>query len=161
MGVSISFVSATTEELDRAEQDPSWADEFYSELYSGDHYPIPGRLYGGPGRDFAGLQFLFDEVELSLEFVMDGFQILDDGTLFGWTAEQIDGVARELRATPWARLASHYDPERMAKEDVYPNMWRFNPDGRLDGLEATYGELVEFFGEAADRGLGAFMEFSF
>lgn len=42
MGVSISFVSATTEELDRAEQDPSWADEFYSELYSGTTtlYPV-------------------------------------------------------------------------------------------------------------------------
>ncbi|MET9971200.1 DUF1877 family protein, partial [Streptomyces sp. NPDC006356] len=106
MGVSISFVSATTEELDRAEQDPSWAGQFHGELYSGDLFPIPGRLYGGPDRDFAGLQFLFDEAELSLEFVMDGFQILEDGTLFGWTAEQIDGVARELRATPWEPLVS-------------------------------------------------------
>lgn len=100
MGVSTSFVSATTEEPDRAEQDPSWADQFHGELYSGDLFPVPGRLYGGPDRDFAGLQFLFDEAELSLEFVMDG-------------------------------------------------------------IEATYEELVAFFGEAADRGLGAFMNFSF
>ncbi|KUO06292.1 hypothetical protein AQJ67_02265 [Streptomyces caeruleatus] len=48
MGVSISFVSATTEELDRAEEDPSWADQFPCDLYSG-RFPIPGRLYGGPG----------------------------------------------------------------------------------------------------------------
>ncbi|MFE7273564.1 DUF1877 family protein [Streptomyces sp. NPDC057623] len=161
MGVSISFVSATTEELDRAEKDPSWAGQFVYDLYGGDTYPMPGRLYGGPDRDFAGLQFLFDEARMALEFVLDGFQIQEDGTLFGWTAEQIAGTARELRETPWEKLAAHYDPERMAAQDVYPNMWRFDPEGRLEGLEATYEELVAFFGEAADRGLGAFMNFSF
>jgi hypothetical protein len=161
MGVSISFISATTEELDRAERDPSWAGQFVYDLYAGDTYPMPDRLYGGPGRDFAGLQFLFDEARMALEFVLDGFQILEDGTLFGWTAEQIVSTARELRETPWERLAAHYDPERMAKEDVYPNMWRFDPEGRLDGLEGAYDELVAFFGAAADRGLGAFMNFSF
>lgn len=98
---------------------------------------------------------------MSLEFVMDGFQIRDDGTLFGWTAEQIDSVARELRATSWERLATHYDPERMAKEDVYPNMWTFDPDGQLDWLENAYEELVAFFSAAAERGYGAFMNFSF
>lgn len=159
MGVSISFISATTEELDRAERDPSWADRFVCGLY--DDVPVPDRPRGGPGRDFAGLQFLFDEADVTLEFVMDGFQILEDGTLFGWTAEQIVSVARELRETPWEKLAAHYDPERMAKEDVYPNMWKFDPEGRLEGLQATYEELVAFFGELADRGLGAFRSFSF
>lgn len=161
MGVSISFVSATTEELDRAQKEPSWARQFVCDLYGADTYPMPGRLYGGPDRSFAGLQFLFDEAEVSLEFVMDGFQILEDGTLFEWTAEQIGSVARELRTTPWETLVAHYDPERMAKEDVYPNMWRFDPEGRRDGLEEAYEELVSFFGAAADRGLGAFMNFSF
>ncbi|MFC8241894.1 YfbM family protein [Streptomyces chartreusis] len=160
MGVSISFISATTEELDRAEKDPSWAEQHVSDLYGVD-YPLPDRLDCGPAKAFGGLQFLFDEAEVSLEFVMDGFQIQDDGTLFGWTAEQIDSVARELRATPWARLAAHYDPERMAKEDVYPNMWTFDPDGQLDRLESAYEDLVAFFCAAAERGYGAFMNFSF
>ncbi|MFF8352341.1 DUF1877 family protein [Streptomyces chartreusis] len=106
-------------------------------------------------------QFLFDEAEVSLEFVMDGFQIRDDGTLFGWTAEQIGSVARELRATPWERLAAHYDPERMAKEDVYPNMWTFDPDGQVDWLESACEELVAFFSVVAERGYGAFMNLSF
>ncbi|MFD0002522.1 YfbM family protein [Streptomyces sp. NPDC127178] len=160
MGVTISFVGATTQELDRAEKDPSWADDYISELY-GQDYPMPDRPYGGPDKAFGGLQFLFDEAEISIEFVMDGFQIRDDGTLFGWDAEQIDSVARELRATPWERLAAHYDSERMGKEDVYPNMWKFDPEGQLEWLEGAYEELVAFFGAAADRGLGAFMTFSF
>ncbi|MFH0516008.1 DUF1877 family protein [Streptomyces sp. M41] len=160
MGVSISFIGATTQELDRAERDPSWAEEFVYELY-GDDFPSPDRPYGGPDREFGGLQFLFDEAGVGVEFVMDGFQIQEDGTLFGWTAEQIAGVARELRATPWERLAAHYDPVRMGEQDVYPNMWKFDPDGRLGGLEYAYEELVEFFAAAAERGLGAFMTFSF
>lgn len=160
MGVSVSFISATTEELDRAEKDPSWADDYLHELY-GDDFPSPDRPFGGPDKAFAGLQFLFDETEVHLEFLMDGFMILEDGTLFGWTAEQIESVARQLRATPWERLAAHYDPERMTKEEVYPNTWRFDPEGELEWLENAYRELVEFFGDAADRGLGAFMNFSF
>ncbi|MEV0375680.1 DUF1877 family protein [Streptomyces sp. NPDC050636] len=57
---------------------------------------------------------------MRLDFLMDGFPILEDGTLFGWTAEQVESVARELRATSWERLAAHYDPERMEKERGYP-----------------------------------------
>lgn len=161
MGVSISFISATTEELDRAEKDPSWADEYIYELYDSDDLPMPDRPYGGPDKAWAGLQFLLDETDVELEFLMDGFQILEDGTLFGWSAEQIESVARHLRATPWERLAAHYAPERMTKEEVYPNGWRFDPEGELDWLERSYEELVAFFAEAAEGGYGAFMSFSF
>jgi hypothetical protein len=161
MGVSISFISATTEELDRAAQDPGWADEYVSQLYDSDNFPAADRPYGGPDRAWGGLQFLFDEAEVELEFLMDGFVILEDGTLFGWDAEQIESLARQLRETPWERLAAHYDPERMAKQDVYPNMWTFDPEGRLGWLEDAYEELVGFFAAAAERGLGAFMNFSF
>ncbi|ELS50777.1 YfbM family protein [Streptomyces viridochromogenes] len=161
MGVSISFISATTEELDRAEQDPSWADEYVYELYDSDDFPMPDRPHGGPDKAWAGLQFLIDETDVRLEFLMDGLPILEDGTLFVWSAEQIESVARQLRATPWEQLAAHYDPERMTKEDVYPNTWRFDPEADLYWLERAYEELVAFFTEAAERGHGAFMNFSF
>ena len=39
MGVSISFISATTEELDRAQKDPSWAEQRVSGRYGVD-YPL-------------------------------------------------------------------------------------------------------------------------
>ncbi|MER6009976.1 DUF1877 family protein [Streptomyces bluensis] len=161
MGVSIGFISATTEELDRAEKDPGWAEGYVFDLYASDDFPMPDRPYGGPGKAFAGLQFLFDETDVELDFLMDGFTILEDGTLFGWSAEYIESAARHLRATPWERLAAHYAPERMTTEEVYPNMWRFDPEGQLGWLEHSYEELVAFFAEAAERGYGAFMSFSF
>ncbi|WP_043262996.1 YfbM family protein [Streptomyces sp. CT34] len=161
MGVSISFISATMEELDRAENDPSWAGEYIYELYDSDDLSMPDRPHGGPDKAWAGLQFLLDETDVEIEFLMDGFQILEDGTLFGWSAEQIGSLARQLRATPWERLAVHYDPEQMMTEEVYPNTWRFDPEGELDWLERSYEELVTFFIEAAESGYGAFMSFSF
>ncbi|MFJ8538267.1 YfbM family protein [Streptomyces sp. NPDC093591] len=161
MGVSISFISATTQELDRAEKDPDWADEYVYQLYDSDNFPAPDRPYGGPDKAWGGLQFLFDEARVGPEFLMDGSMILEDGTLFGWTAEQVESLAGQLRETPWERLAAHYDAERMAKDDVYPNMWKFDPEGELGWLEYAYEELVEFFCAAAERGLGAFMTFSF
>lgn len=161
MGVSIGYISVTTEELNRAEKEPSWAGEYHYELYDSDTFPLSDRPHGGPDKAFAGLQFLLDETDVQLDFLMDGFPILEDGTLFGWTAEQIESVARQLRATPWEQLAVHYDPEQMTKEDVYPNTWRFDPEGELDWLERAYEELVAFFTNAAERGCGAFMSFSF
>ncbi|MER6088281.1 YfbM family protein [Streptomyces bluensis] len=158
MGVSISFISATPQELDRAESDPSWAGEFIYELYDGD---TVGRPHGGPDKAWAGLQFLLDGAEMNLEFLMDGYLIREDGTLFGWSPEHVQAVARELNATPWERLAVHYDPERMTKEEVYPNMWRFNPEGELAWLEDGYEDLVGFFDAAAKGSYGAFMNFSF
>lgn len=157
MGVSISFISATPKELDRAESDPSWAGEFIVELYCGDL----DRPHGGPEKAWAGVQFLLDGADMQLEFLMDGDPIKEDGTLFNWSPKQVQAVARELKATPWERLAVHYDPERMTKEEVYPNMWRFNPEGELAWLEDSYKELVEFFDAAAKGGYGAFMNFSF
>ncbi|WP_432144426.1 DUF1877 family protein [Streptomyces sp. bgisy084] len=161
MGVSIGFICATTEELNRAEKEPSWAGEFHYGLYDSDTFAESDRPHGDPDKAFAGLQFLLDETDVQLDFLMDGFPILEDGTLFGWTAEQIESVARQLRATPWEQLAAHYDPDQMTKEDVYPNTWRFDPESELAWLERAYEELVDFFTKAAERGYGAFMSFSF
>ncbi len=159
MGMTIGFIGATTEELDRAEKEPGWADEFTFALYDDDDFPT--RPVGDPDKAWAGLQFLLDQTEVHLDFLMDGFQILEGGTLFGWTAEQIESVARQLRATPWERLAAHYDPERMMKEEVYPQTWRFDAEGELEWLQSAYEEVVAFFSEAAEGGYGAFMSFSF
>ncbi|NLU66740.1 YfbM family protein [Streptomyces sp. HNM0574] len=161
MSVTISFVSATPEELDRAEKEPDWADEYVDALYDFDDPEAPGRPDCGPEKAWAGLQFLFDEAEVDVDLLMDGFTIQEDGTLFGWTPEQIASLARDLRATPWQQLAAHYHPEEMTKEDVYPNMWRFDPDSELEWLKDAYEELVAFCTAAAERGYGAFMMFSF
>jgi hypothetical protein len=159
MSVTISFISATAEELDRAAEDPDWASEFLDELYEGDDGP--GRPDGGPDKAWGGLQYLFDKADVYLEFLMEGYSIGEDGTLFGWPVEDVASLAAKLQATPWEQLAAHYEPELMAKEEVYPNCWKLDPEGELEWLESAYGELVAFFAEAAEGGYGAFMMFSF
>lgn len=168
MGVSISFISATTEELERGKKDPDWASEFVDELYEYDFDDpdfdddsVPGRPDGGPEKAWAGLEFLFSGTDVRLEFLMDGGCIKEDGTLFWWSVEEIERLARQTRATPWERLAANYDPERMTKEQVYPNTWTFDPEGELEWLQGAYEELAAFFGAAAEGGYGAFMIFSF
>ncbi|MFG2289081.1 YfbM family protein [Streptomyces sp. NPDC048595] len=159
MGLSVAFIAATTEELDRAEKEPDWAEEYTFELYEDDDFPT--RPVGGPDKAWAGLEFLLGQTDVYLDFLMDGEAILEDGTLFGWSAEQIAHLARQLRALPWEQLAAHYDPERMMKDNVYPNMWQFDAEGELTWLEDAYEELVAFFSAAAEGGYGAFMSFSF
>ncbi|MFI0717244.1 DUF1877 family protein [Streptomyces inhibens] len=100
MGVSIGSSARQRSSWTGRRRNPTWADEYVYELYAGDDLSIRDRPYGGPDKAWAGLQLLLDETDVELEFLMDGFQILEDGTLFGWTAEQIESVARELRATP-------------------------------------------------------------
>ncbi|MFE0404475.1 hypothetical protein ACFW19_21585 [Streptomyces nigra] len=61
-----------------------------------------------------------------------------------------------MREAPWERPAAHYDPERMARDDVCPNLWRSTPL-----LQSAYEELVAFVTGAAERGQGAFMGFAY
>ncbi|MEV8086483.1 DUF1877 family protein [Streptomyces nigra] len=159
--MSVGFVSATAEELDRAWREPEWAEPYVWELYDSKTFRRDGRLDCGPAKAWAGLQFLFDAADVRLEFLMDGFMIAEDGTLFGWTVEQFTALAAELRETPWERPAAHYDPERMARDDVYPNLWAFDPGGQREWLQAAYEELVAFVTGAAERGQGAFMSFAY
>lgn len=155
------FIGGTTEELDRAVKAPDQAEDDVDELFESDDSTVPGGPSAELDKMWDGLQFLLGEAGVGFEFMMDGFLIAEEGTLFRWSAEHVEAVARQLRATPWERLAAHFDPERMIKENVYPHVWDVAPESELEWLESAYGDLVEFFGAAADRGLGAFMTFSF
>ncbi|WCE00916.1 hypothetical protein PGH47_36730 [Streptomyces sp. HUAS 31] len=60
MGVNISFIGATTEELDRAEKDPSWAEQRVSDLYGVDH-PLPDRPDCGPDEELVAFSSIAAE----------------------------------------------------------------------------------------------------
>ena len=161
MGMTIDFTAATPEELAKGEQDPEWVEEFIEGLWGdGDEFSAPDRPFGGPDKAWAGLEYLLGQVDgVSLEFLMDGDVLLEDGTLFSWPPEQIASLAQQLRALPWEQLAAHFDAEKMLAEDIYPAVW--DCEGELEWLKEAYEGLVTFFTEAAEGGYGAFMEFSF
>ncbi|MEU9126438.1 YfbM family protein [Streptomyces sp. NPDC048506] len=157
MGMVISFTRVTPEELDKAVKDPEWAEEFLWE--------VDELRPDNPGADldkaWAGLEFLLGEADESIEFLMDGDPIDDEGTLFSWSVESVQDVAKRLRALPWERLATHYDPVQMAKEKVYPNIWDPENEFELEYLKWAYDELVAFFDATARLESPALMSFSF
>ncbi|MEU9115769.1 DUF1877 family protein [Streptomyces sp. NPDC048483] len=116
MGMVISFTRVTPEELDRAEKDTEWAREFLREVDE----LRPDDPDGYLDKAWAGLEFLLEEADEPLEFLMDGYPIDDKGTLFGWSVEDVQDMAKTLRALPWERLVTHDDPVRMDEEEVYP-----------------------------------------
>ncbi|MGW4004601.1 hypothetical protein [Streptomyces nigra] len=81
------------------------------------------------------------------------------------TAEELDRAWREPARRPVAGDAvgaagGPHDPERMARDDVCPNLWAFDPAGQREWLQAAYEALVAFVTGAAERGQGAFMGFA-
>ncbi|BDM69342.1 hypothetical protein HEK616_28290 [Streptomyces nigrescens] len=157
MGMVISFTCVTPEELDRAEKDAEWAREF---LWEVDELrpDNPGAYLD---KAWAGLEFLLGEADEPLEFLMDGYQIDDEGTLFSWSVESVQDMAKRLGALPWERLVSHYDPARMAEEEVYPNIWDPEDDDEPEYLKGAYETLVGFFDATARLKSAALMSFSF
>jgi hypothetical protein len=157
MGMVISFTRVTPEELDRAEKDPEWAADF---LWEVDELrpDNPGAYLD---KAWAGLEFLLGEAGEPLEFLMDGSQIDDEGTLFSWCVESVQDMAKRLRALPWERLVTHYDPVRMTEEEVYPNIWDPEDDDEPEYLKGAYETLVSFFEATARLESPALMSFSF
>ncbi|MEV5592644.1 DUF1877 family protein [Streptomyces sp. NPDC052496] len=70
----------------------------------------PGEPDGGStgelDKAWAGLQFLLDAEGVSIELMMDGFPIGEDG-LSGWSVEEVREAAERLGVVPFERLAAH------------------------------------------------------
>ncbi|MFF3327383.1 DUF1877 family protein [Streptomyces sp. NPDC002889] len=114
------------------------------------------------GRDWAGLQYLFDAAEVPVMILDDGSIIDEQGIYAGWDAEAVKSVAEDLRKTAWEDLAGHYDPDQMRDEGIYPGHGYWDRDGNgLDYLEGAHVTLLHFFTTAAASGSAAIREFSF
>ncbi len=92
MGMVISFTRVTPEELDRAEKDPDWAREFLWEV--DELRPDNPEAY--LDKAWAGLEFLLGKAGEPLEFLMDGYPVDDEGTLFSWGVEGVQALAKSL-----------------------------------------------------------------
>ncbi|MCX5213513.1 YfbM family protein [Kitasatospora sp. NBC_00240] len=156
----MSFTPLTPEELARATEDPAWAEEFLDAYYDhdGDEDIEPEAFDGYLDKAWAGIQFLLDAADATVELDMGGYPI-DDESLSGWTVEDVRRTAERLRELPWERLAEHYDPARMAEREVYPDVWQVDPEGELEYLRVHYATLVAFFDGAARAGSAAILQF--
>jgi hypothetical protein len=151
MSMVLSFTLVTPEELERAFQDPEWADRYLEQLFD------EGRSYCYLEKAWAGIQFLLDAADVPIDIYEDG-HLIDDGCVyFGWDPAMVAEAAEALRGAPFDVLATHYDPAKLTAADVYPRVWY---DDTLDYLRENHASLVTFFEEAAAAKAGAIREFN-
>lgn len=148
MGLVVSFKTVSPQELDAACEDPRSP----AELGRRDR---PGEPGGYLDKAWAGLQFLFDEADLPIDLLADGFVINDDVTVTGWDAQTVQRVAKLLQSTPFAQLARYFDPDEMSAQAVYPSIW--GGGDSIGYLRDNYQILVRFFAAAAAAGSAAIM----
>ncbi|MFI6870621.1 DUF1877 family protein [Nocardia sp. NPDC050406] len=171
MGVTISFVLVTDEELTRATElsEQAWeayesgdvddTDELdepvYEIYYAADHEAEPD---GSLGKSWAGLQFLFDAHEgIEIDLRLDGDGLTVDSHLMAWSPYYLQKAAEQLRAVPFDELARHFDPDRMNAEQIYPGGgWSA---AELDYLRRNYDSWRRFLDHAVDSGMAAIRYF--
>jgi hypothetical protein len=151
MGMVLGFRRVTPEELTRALEDPELAEELMEREI------LPGEPDGYLDKSWDGLQFLFDQAEVSVDLRMDGEALDEEAHLAGWDVHLVAWAAQQLSATPFEHLARHFDPARMTADDRYPRIW--NRGDALSYLEAHYEGLVEFLTDVAAAGFAAIRYF--
>ena len=144
MGVSVGFVRATAEELDRAWREPERAEPYVWELYDSGAFRRDGRLHCGPAKPWAGPQFLFAAADVQLEFLMHGFMTAEDGTPVRGDRGAVHRARRPVAGDVVGAAGGPLRPRADGTDDVCPNLRE---------------ELVAFVTGAAERGQGAFMGF--
>lgn len=157
MGMYMSFMRVTPEELEEAETDPEWARDYVDDPDRTDE--LDGYLDLDKAWD--GIQFLLNRAGLPIELQLDGVFISEDPFLAGWTVDDVKDAARHLRATPFEQLARHFDPAQMTESGIYPPIWERDPaeDDVLGYLKEFYELLVRFFDAAAASESAAIMSF--
>jgi uncharacterized protein DUF1877 len=151
MGVSVSFARISPADLDRGYDDPEW---LMDHLMAVD---TTGEPDGYLDKAWAGLQFLLDAEGIDIDLRGGTYDFIgDDGDLVAWSEHSVEEAAKILRATPFDRLARHFDPAEMTRQDIYPGIWQ--RDDALDYLRHAYRVLVEFFDAAAQARSAAVMQ---
>lgn len=156
MGMYVSFVAMTPELLTKAENDPEWAEEYIDDFYAQDELPDNAEV--DLEKSWAGLIYLMEAENLGFGMLDSGVRIIaDDNCIDSWNAQDVKTKAKTLSATPFEKLAAHYNPASMMAEDVYPQMWEHDPESELESLQWNYERLVEFFAATAASGNGVLM----
>ncbi len=151
MSMVITFFQVTPEQLDKAFADPERAEEYLAE-----HDEELESCYLDKAWD--GIRFLLSAAEVWIDLYEDGDPIDEECILLGWDAEMVADAAQKLNATPFEKLAEHYDPEKMNERKTYPHVWG---DDDLDYLRSYHEDLVKFFTAAAASGSAAIRDFNF
>lgn len=145
MSVVIEFCCVTQQELDRMYRDPEWMHEFI-EAYQ-DNEERSEDPDGFIDSAWEGIQSLLNAASVPIDLQMGGDSIDEECLFWGWSAEEVKKTAQILWATPFEKLAVHFDS---AVSDEH----------ELEYLRQNYVTLVNFFDITATKGNAALMEFN-
>lgn len=166
MGIEMSFIAVTPDQLARlkeAEEDEELLAELVEEIEADPVRVGDRELTCDLDKSDEGLSYLLRAAGVTVHLdLYDNDMIGDQADLMvaGWPAEQVRRAAELLNATPFERLAAHYDPELIAKASMN---WRPDPrdrDGELAYLRGNYDSLVRFLDAAAQAGSAAIQRLS-
>ena len=98
------------------------------------------------------------EGEPPLNFICSGGQEVGDidtgyGPARALGADEVQDIANALEGIDAETLAQRFDPEEMEKQDIYPSIWRDEPDA-LEFCTASFTAMKHFIDRAAERGYG-------
>jgi hypothetical protein len=153
MGMIGFFKRVAPAELDRLLKDPERLESLLYDETDEDrdidvdkawhaiHFLLTGDPYGGE--------------EPLCHAVLGGTVIEDVDLDYGppryLTPEQVAEVAAALRELPEKELRDRFDPRRLREADIYPGPWD-DEEADWEYVLHWYGELVRFFGKAAESG---------
>lgn len=160
MGMYVSFIRMTPEQLEQATKDPEWVDQYLDDLYDSDAEPLPEGFDADIQKSWSALDHLFGAAGVSFSIQEDGFCVaMGDGWYHnGWSVEEVAAAAKILKETSFDAMAEHCDAEALSSATVYPmgHMWDAED---FEGLRDDFEMLQAFFVAAAGSGHGALMSF--
>jgi hypothetical protein len=109
--------------------------------WHGIHFLLTGSA--GPTRDIRSL-VIFGGKEIGEDVGYGPARLL--------TPAQVKEVVRALKEESVEKLASRYDPKKMEKLEIYPQIWVSDGKEAFDYLAEYYRKLVAFYEKAAASG---------
>lgn len=160
MGMYVSFVRVTPQQLEQAIKDLEWSEEYLESLYEDGAEPLPDDAEADLEKSWDALDHLFSAAGVRFSIQEDGDCVASgDGWYHnGWSVEEVTAAAKVLKETSFDALTAHCDAAALSKDEVYPmrHMW---DAGDVESLRFAFDSLRTFFLAAAKSGHGALMSF--
>ncbi|MGN2642006.1 DUF1877 family protein [Nocardia takedensis] len=144
----MSFTAVSEREADGLVRDAKGVDSFIGLERAGYGHVYLDKAWGG-------IRYLMAVADLGVDLLETPAFLGDEGNQAIWDAELVARTSATLWEVPFADLLPYFDQARMARENVYPNIW--GTDWARDYILDRYRDLRQFFFTTAAREQAALM----
>ena len=152
-------------DLARLQADPAATAEFLGD--EGDEAGFDAFADLDVDKAWHGIHYLLtgtaDEGAPPLDFIVRGGRIIGEdlgyGPPRGFSPAEVKSIAAALADVSVDQLRSRYDQKKMQRLQIYPDIWRREPDEGLEFVMGYFDELREFIigGAKEDEALIVFL----